>query len=352
MINSQPLVTVAIAAYNVEKFLKLGMESVLNQTYSNIEIILVDDGSTDNTPRLCDEYAKNYSNIKVIHKANGGLGSARNAGIDNANGRYIYFFDVDDAIRPNLIEYNVGIAEKYSTQMNIFSFNVRYDVSGECEDILMDEEFIDDNNRLKEVYCKKLLFTKHGNGFVWNKFYRMDFIKKHNFHFGNQRIQQDEPFNMQLYPVLDRVYISSEVLYNYVIYSSGNAGSRYLPNKFEIVTDIYHKFCKFYDRWNLDNKQVEEYIYNRYYNSIANVLTYNIQHKNNKQTKNEKLLLMKEIMNNNDVRNMIKYFDGNKTDDRFFKCIKKKQYKKMYYIYAIHSKLSMIKNGVIRRKMK
>ena len=91
-----PLVTVAIAAYNVERFLQDGIRSVLSQTYKNLEILLVDDGSTDSTPFLCDEIAKQDSRIKVIHKENGGLGSARNVGIDKAKGKYLYFFDVDD----------------------------------------------------------------------------------------------------------------------------------------------------------------------------------------------------------------------------------------------------------------
>ena len=348
--NNQPLVTVAVAAYNVEKFLKKGMESLLNQTYSNIEIILVDDGSTDNSPFICDEYANNYSNIKVIHKTNGGLGSARNAGIDNANGKYIYFFDVDDTIEPELIEYNVNIAEKYKTQMNIFSFNVKQVLNGESEDILMDEEFISNNDRLKEVYCQKLLFTKHGNGFVWNKFYEMDFIKQNNFRFGNQRIQQDEPFNMQLYPVLDRVYISSRVLHNYVIYNSGNAGNRYLPNKFEIVTDVYHKFCEFYKTWDLDDGNVEEYIYNRYYNSIVNVITSNVHHNDNKSSKAEKIESIRKIIKNSEVTKVIKYFENNenKAKDKYFKYIKKGMCKKIYYMYLIYKEISFIKHNLMK----
>ena len=91
-----PLVTVAIAAYNVEKYLRRGIQQVLNQTYENLEIILVDDGSTDNTAKMCDDIATEDSRIRVVHKENGGLGSARNVGIEQAQGEYLYFFDVDD----------------------------------------------------------------------------------------------------------------------------------------------------------------------------------------------------------------------------------------------------------------
>ena len=115
-----PLVTVAIAAYNVENFLVDGMNSVFNQTYDNIEIILVDDGSTDNTPKMCDEIAEKDSRVRVFHKENGGLGSARNVGIDNAKGEFLYFFDVDDTIEPNLIEENVKMAQEHNSDLVIF----------------------------------------------------------------------------------------------------------------------------------------------------------------------------------------------------------------------------------------
>ena len=92
---AQPLVTVSIAAYNVEQFLEKGIQYILNQTYHNLDIIIVNDGSTDRTPEICENLKKKDSRIRVFHKENGGLGSARNVGIDEAKGEYLYFFDVD-----------------------------------------------------------------------------------------------------------------------------------------------------------------------------------------------------------------------------------------------------------------
>lgn len=105
-----PLVTIAIAAYNVEKYLRTGIKDIQDQTYSNLEIILVDDGSTDGTSEICDELAKEDSRIRVFHKENGGLGSARNVGIDNAQGEFIYFFDVDDSLEKSFISDSVQYA--------------------------------------------------------------------------------------------------------------------------------------------------------------------------------------------------------------------------------------------------
>lgn len=97
-------VTVIIPIYNVEKYLKEAIESTINQTHSNIEIILVDDGSTDNSGIICDEFAKKDTRIKVIHKTNGGLSDARNAGLDATTGKYIMFLDSDDFLELDAVE--------------------------------------------------------------------------------------------------------------------------------------------------------------------------------------------------------------------------------------------------------
>lgn len=104
MDNKHPLVSVVIPVYKVEKYLKQSVKSVIDSTYKNTQIILVDDGSPDNCPQICDEFASTHSNISVIHKENGGLSSARNAGIHIANGEYILFLDSDDTLCADAIE--------------------------------------------------------------------------------------------------------------------------------------------------------------------------------------------------------------------------------------------------------
>ena len=104
------LVTIVVPIYNVEKYLKKCIESILNQTYKNLEIILVDDGSTDKCGKICDEYSLKDSRIKIIHKKNGGLSEARNYGIENANGNYITFIDSDDYLDGEFIENILKIA--------------------------------------------------------------------------------------------------------------------------------------------------------------------------------------------------------------------------------------------------
>ena len=117
----QPLVSVVIPVYNVEKFLVECVESVLGQTYSNIEIILVNDGSTDSSVKICDDYALNHSNINVIHQDdNKGQSEARNAGMKISKGKYVYFMDSDDYIWNDAIEILVNTAEKEQTDIVFF----------------------------------------------------------------------------------------------------------------------------------------------------------------------------------------------------------------------------------------
>lgn len=111
--NISPLISVIVPIYKVELYLDKCIDSIVNQTYKNLEIILVDDGSPDECPVKCDEWAKKDSRIQVVHKKNGGLSSARNAGIINAKGEYLYFLDSDDSITPNCLELLVKTSEKY-----------------------------------------------------------------------------------------------------------------------------------------------------------------------------------------------------------------------------------------------
>lgn len=297
-----PLVTVAVAAYNVENFIENGMQYVLHQTYPNLEIIIVDDGSTDSTPKLCDTIAQTDSRVKVFHKENGGLGSARNVGIDNANGEFVYFFDVDDSIDLDLIEKNMGNATKYDVDMIIFGYYAKLQNEVEEEKISLTEHLVQSNEELKKIYCDELLWMKHGNGFAWNKFYRKSFLNKYHFRFGEQRIQQDEPFNMQLYQKLDRVYISPECYYHYIIYNQGNAGSRYLMNKEKIIIDVYNSFMTFYNQWIIDDSRVLAYINNRFISGMLTTAGVNYYHEDCALSKKEKKNRLRELINNESLR--------------------------------------------------
>lgn len=114
-----PLISIIVPIYNVEKYLKKCINSLIIQTYRNCEIILVDDGSTDGCPKICDEFAERDSRIKVIHKSNGGLSDARNNGVRQSSGEYIVFVDSDDCVADDCVEYLWGLLYKYNADISI-----------------------------------------------------------------------------------------------------------------------------------------------------------------------------------------------------------------------------------------
>ena len=124
--NSKILVSIIVPIYNIEKYLERCIESLIKQTHKNIEIWLIDDGSTDNSRKICDEWMDNDSRINVIHKKNGGVSSARNVGLNNCKGEYVVFVDADDYVKENYIEVLLNSAVENNCEMAIVNFIEKY----------------------------------------------------------------------------------------------------------------------------------------------------------------------------------------------------------------------------------
>ncbi len=164
------LISVIIPVYNVEKYLKICLESVLNQTYQNLEIILVDDGSKDKSGQICDEYSKKDERIKVIHKENGGLSDARNVGIENSFGKYICFIDSDDYIDVKFLENLYSIIKKYNADISVCCYKI---VSENSDHLKVEEkrEYSEEVWNNEQSYKELLLFGKLEN-YIWNKLFK------------------------------------------------------------------------------------------------------------------------------------------------------------------------------------
>ena len=117
-----PLVSVVVAVYNIEKYIETCIQSLLKQTYDEMEILLIDDGSQDESGSICDKYAEKDSRIRVLHKQNGGLSDVRNVGIQEASGKYLMYVDGDDTVSENFVEAAVSCAERFQTDIVIFDF--------------------------------------------------------------------------------------------------------------------------------------------------------------------------------------------------------------------------------------
>jgi len=162
-------ISVIVPIYNVEKYLEKCLTSIINQTYKNLEIILIDDGSKDNSGKIADNFDKKDSRIKVIHKENGGLSSARNIGIENASGEYIGFVDSDDYIKEDMFEVLSNLIIKYKSDISIVSF---YEIeNGKIIERQYTNEIIK-MNKLDGI--KQILFDEKIPNYAWNKLYKKE----------------------------------------------------------------------------------------------------------------------------------------------------------------------------------
>ena len=204
-------ISIIVPVYNVEEYLENCIESILNQTFKDFELILVDDGSTDNSGKVCDIYEKKDSRIKVIHKNNGGLSSARNAGIDVAGGKYIGFVDSDDSIHPKMYEVLYNLINTYKSDISCCSYKYTYDISSKEHEKLKLNEVIEMSNieAIENLYTKDL-----GVRLVvaWNKLYNKRLFDNIRYKVG--RIHEDEFMAHRiLYNCKKIAYVDNELYY-------------------------------------------------------------------------------------------------------------------------------------------
>lgn len=308
-----PKVSIIVGLYNVSSFLKdKHLSCILQQTYSNWELLLVDDGSTDGTSMLCDQFAEQDSRIKVFHKENGGLGSARNVGIENATGEYLWFYDVDDEAELNLLEDCVAEMEKRWVDLMIFGFWAITPSQNLTEEVHFTEKEIRGQKQLRDCYLDDLLFVRYGNGFAWNKMYRRSFIEQNHLRYENQRIQQDEVFNLKVYLKVNSIYLSSKLFYHYFIYNAGNTRSRFIPNRFEIYKSIFNHFLEIRKLWNITDKRFDSYLYQRFYSNVEQCFIFNLFHPDCTWDQNEKRKVLEKMLTDTQVQEVIKYIKRGK----------------------------------------
>lgn len=213
------LFSVIVPIYKVEKYLRQCIESVLNQTCKDFELILVDDGSPDNCPQICDEYAMQDHRIKVIHKENGGVVQSRRIGTINSKGEYIVYIDADDYISENFCEEFSKIIEVYSPDMIVGGYSCVYD-SGEVKRCLMREkQGYYDRNSIKDVFFPYLIEGKSGKYFspsLVAKAYKKDVFYNKLISFNeNIHMGEDQAVLKPCIYSANSIYILTDEMYFY-----------------------------------------------------------------------------------------------------------------------------------------
>ncbi|MBI6056665.1 glycosyltransferase [Clostridium perfringens] len=229
-------ISVIVPIYNVEKYLEKCINSILNQTYKNLEVILVDDGSPDNCGKICDEYALKDNRIKVIHKENGGLSSARNSGLDIATGDYIGFVDSDDWIESNMYEILLNNAIKYNADISVGGV---VDLLEENDKYIKTKSTF--NGTIETVCLNKQEAMKKfflGSWSAWDKLYKRK-VHEH-LRFPQGKINEDEAIAMHILDNCNNIVYTNEVFYNYISRPNSITTSEFSEKKLD-----WYKNCKY-----------------------------------------------------------------------------------------------------------
>lgn len=211
------LVSVIVPVYNVEEYLVKSVDSILNQTYENLEIILVDDGSTDMSGAMCDSFKEQDERIKVIHKKNGGLSDARNAGLEIATGDYIGYVDSDDWAEPDMFELMVTNCEKYGADVAACRYSKVYKdfTVNESTDLII---HMTRDEALETYICENVERPIYNS--VWSKLFKCDLVKDYRFPVGKK--SEDIMYTTKAFCNMNSCVYIDKALYNYVCDREGS----------------------------------------------------------------------------------------------------------------------------------
>ena len=244
--SNRPFFSIIVPIYNIEKYLKKCVDSILSQDYNDFELLLIDDGSRDSSSTICDEYAEKDSRIKVIHKPNGGLVSARNKGVETATGQYICYVDGDDWVGPHWLQKIYKVIIKHKPDIVLYDSVKKYVDREEKIFNRLEPGFYDKEMMISKIYpyliydkkqkfCHNIIFPV-----AWNKIYKSEILKKHYCREEKIRMGEDHAFSYECMLAANSVYYVDEVLYYYNQTNINSMTSTYDKNRFnnnEILFD-------------------------------------------------------------------------------------------------------------------
>ena len=284
----EELITVVVPIYKVEKYLVKCIDSIIEQSYQNIELILVDDGSPDECPRFCDEYKNRDSRIKVIHKQNGGLSDARNEGLKIATGEWITFIDSDDYVGTNFLEKLYSSVTSVGADISICDYKAVIDDTG-IEKEETNIEVYDHVKCLEEMYHPR----KHGMEFVaWGKLYRTALFKKNKIGYPVGKIHEDTFTTYKL------IYAAKKIVFcNASEYFYRQREASIMTSSFNIkrlvMIDATREACQFFE--NAKETHLLELAINAHFRNY--VTMYSEMEKNKDALENYKIERKKIIQN-------------------------------------------------------
>lgn len=260
-------VSVIVPVYNIEKYLRRALESYVNQTLENKEIIIIDDGSTDSSSVICDEYKSRYDFVSVYHITNSGPSNARNFGLEKAKYKYIVFWDGDDYTELITLKEAFQRIQADDSDMVIFGYYIDMDQKDNHYSL---QSVTADNRLLRsfeefsgvELWDNSLMYN------VWNKLYSISVIKKYNLFYKDLCLGEDVEFNTQYLEHCSSISVMNQCFYHYIKGRKGSLTSDYINNWFEIRNEEHKRLLNYFAIHGINNEQMMEFLHRRYIERI------------------------------------------------------------------------------------
>ena len=268
--------SVIIPVYNVENYLHRCINSILVQEYTDLEILLIDNGSTDSSGSICDTYASEYSNISAYHIENHGVGSARNFGLAKAQGEFICFVDADDYLVGNLFS---DMENQLDSGLDLLVFSYYNSLEKNLSETTRSAKILPiegkkDRNQFialfTELFLSDMMYT------VWNKIYRREFLEEHRIMFEQYELGEDVRFNLNVFECVHKVSFSKTCYYVYVSGRTGSAMGQYNPYRMSYQLEELEKVDQLMTGWDIHDDQFIDQI-------KARILMSNIQNISNQK---------------------------------------------------------------------
>lgn len=338
------LVTIIVPVYNVEKYIKRCVSSILKQTYDRIEVILVDDGSPDNCGCICDDFKKKDKRIKVIHKENGGLASARNAGLDIAQGQYVCFVDSDDWIDKNYIVEMLKTQKSNSETLVVTEVSIDFINDGISQKIQFDMNFG------TPVFVQRGLlemFKTASFNYAWNKLYNRNIIEREKIRFEvGSEPAEDFIFNSEYIRHVSEVSFAIGTSYHYIRCDESTLTNRYIPDLYmkskrfnSILRSLYCDF-KLSENNELKKIYMETYAY-RMFSCVPN-----LYRTKTLESRKQKIEIYKDMKSNTELSRCLLEMSTSDIHIKIYKCLVLKH--SAYFMDFVYSNLFFIRNKFTR----
>ena len=255
--------SVIVPVYNVENYLSRCIDSLLAQNYADLEILLIDNGSNDQSGQICENYAAQFSNITAYHIPNKGVGSARNFGLSKAKGEFICFVDADDYLVGNLFS---DVESQLDSQLDLLVFSYYNSIEKNLSEINRSAKILPTEGKkdkgefialFQELWLTDMMYT------VWNKIYRKEFLEEHQIIFESYELGEDVRFNLNVYQHVNAVFLVKSGYYVYVSGRVDSAMGQHNPNRMNYQLEELEKIDQLMSRWGIHDEQFVDQIKSR-----------------------------------------------------------------------------------------